>query len=304
MPFVKYEDGLFTRNESLKNLYLPMASSLMLCFLVVMINLASFPGKQTGHSWIENSGWIVDVIQWLILNFILWSFNRLKIDARLRRGINLGLHIWIISAAFDVMDEFIQQPRWVGYYIEDAFKLAGMLFVSIGVYFIVRYVNGKYADVSIDSYRDELTRLPNRRYFRNILLELKNTDNYIFIIDIDSFKNINDKYGHDMGDEVLRAFGNLLSSLHDGNVTAFRIGGEEFAVIMTLPSQQDASVLAEKILSRTRDVMIRNKIRFTVSIGVGQKKEDETVGNLLKRVDIALYEAKKQGKNRIEWAAE
>lgn len=304
MPFVKYEDGLFTRNESLKNLYLPMASSLMLCFLVVMINLASFPGKQIGHSWIENSGWIVDVIQWLILNFILWSFNRLKIDARLRRGINLGLHIWIISAAFDVMDEFIQQPRWVGYYIEDAFKLAGMLFVSIGVYFIVRYVNGKYADVSIDSYRDELTRLPNRRYFRNILLELKNTDNYIFIIDIDSFKNINDKYGHDMGDEVLRAFGNLLSSLHDGNVTAFRIGGEEFAVIMTLPSQQDASVLAEKILSRTRDVMIRNKIRFTVSIGVGQKKEDETVGNLLKRVDIALYEAKKQGKNRIEWAAE
>lgn len=281
-----------------------MASSLMLCFLVVMINLASFPGKQTGHSWIENSGWIVDVIQWLILNFILWSFNRLKIDARLRRGINLGLHIWIISAAFDVMDEFIQQPRWVGYYIEDAFKLAGMLFVSIGIYFIVRYVNGKYADVSIDSYRDELTRLPNRRYFRNILLELKNTDNYIFIIDIDSFKNINDKYGHDMGDEVLRAFGNLLSSLHDGNVTAFRIGGEEFAVIMTLPSQQDASVLAEKILSRTRDVMIRNKIRFTVSIGVGQKKEDETVGNLLKRVDIALYEAKKQGKNRIEWAAE
>lgn len=304
MPFVKYEDGLFTRNESLKNLYLPMASSLMLCFLVVMINLASFPGKQIGHSWIENSGWIVDVIQWLILNFILWSFNRLKIDARLRRGINLGLHIWIISAAFDVMDEFIQQPRWVGYYIEDAFKLAGMLFVSIGVYFIVRYVNGKYADVSIDSYRDELTRLPNRRYFRNILLELKNTDNYIFIIDIDSFKNINDKYGHDMGDEVLRAFGNLLSSLHDGNVTAFRIGGEEFAVIMTLPSQQDASVLAEKILSRTREVMIRNKIRFTVSIGVGQKKEDETVGNLLKRVDIALYEAKKQGKNRIEWAAE
>lgn len=304
MPFVKYEDGLFTRNESLKNLYLPMASSLMLCFLVVMINLASFPGKQVGHSWIENSGWIVDVIQWLILNFILWSFNRLKIDARLRRGINLGLHIWIISAAFDVMDEFIQQPRWVGYYIEDAFKLAGMLFVSIGIYFIVRYVNGKYADVSIDSYRDELTRLPNRRYFRNILLELKNTDNYIFIIDIDSFKNINDKYGHDMGDEVLRAFGNLLSSLHDGNVTAFRIGGEEFAVIMTLPSQQDASVLAEKILSRTRDVMIRNKIRFTVSIGVGQKKEDETVGNLLKRVDIALYEAKKQGKNRIEWAAE
>lgn len=302
MPFVKYEDGLFTKNESRKTLYTPMIFSLALCLLVMVINLFSFPKKEIGHSWMENSGWVVDTVQWLILNFILWSFNRLTVKASLRRWINLGLYIWIMSAAFDVMDEFIHQPLWVGYYIEDISRLAGMLCVSIGIYFIVQYVNDKYADVSIDSYRDELTHLPNRRYFRNILLELDNKNIYVFIIDIDFFKNINDKYGHDIGDEVLRAFGDLLSSLYDGNVTASRIGGEEFAVILQLPSTQDASVVAEKILSRTRDLVIHGEIRFTVSIGAGHKKEDETVENLLKRVDVALYEAKCGGKNRIEWS--
>lgn len=301
MPFVKYEDGLFTKNESRKTLYMPMMFSLALCLLVMIINLFSFPKKEIGHSWMENSGWVVGTVQWLILNFILWSFNRLTVKASLRRWINLGLYIWIVSAAFDVMDEFIHQPLWVGYYIEDVSRLAGMLCVSIGIYFIVQYVNDKYADVSIDSYRDELTHLPNRRYFRNILLELKNKNIFVFIIDIDFFKK-NDEYGHDIGDEVLREFGHLLSGLYNGNVTASRIGGEEFAVILHLPSKQDVIFVADRILSRTRELVIRGEIRFTVSIGAGHKKEDETVENLLKRVDIALYQAKCRGKNRIEWA--
>ncbi|MFU2317070.1 GGDEF domain-containing protein [Rahnella sp. PCH160] len=302
MPFVKYENGLFTKNESRKTLYMPMVFSLALCVLVMIINLVSFPKKEIGHSWLENSGGVFDLVQLLILNFILWSFNRLTVKASLRRWINLGLFIWIMSAAFDLMDEFIHQPLWVGYYIEDVSRLTGMLCVSMGIYFIVRYVNDQYADASIDSYRDELTHLPNRRYFRNIFLELNTTNIYVFIIDVDFFKKINDKYGHDIGDEVLRDFANLLSSLYDGNVTASRIGGEEFAVILQLPSKQEANVVAEKILSRTRDLVIRGEIRFTVSIGAGHKKEDETVENLLKRVDVALYDAKCRGKNRIEWA--
>ncbi|OHY45145.1 hypothetical protein BB775_12345 [Enterobacter roggenkampii] len=57
----------------------------------------------------------------------------------------------------------------------------------------MQFVNDKYADVSIDSYHDELTHLPNRRFFRNILLELNNQNSYLFIIDIDFFKNINNK---------------------------------------------------------------------------------------------------------------
>lgn len=303
MPFVKYEDGLFTKNKSRKTLYMPLVLSLALFVFVMIVNLAAFPTKNIGHTWIENSGWIADIVQLLILNFILWSFNRLTVKDGLRRWINLGLLFWIVSAAFDVMDEFIHQPRWVGYYIEDVFRLAGMLGVSIGIYFIVQYVNDKYAGVSIDSFRDELTNLPNRRYFKSVLLEWKQISHYLLLIDIDFFKNINDKYGHNTGDEVLSEFGKLLSKLYSDNVIVTRIGGEEFAVILHSSVVKDAELIVEKILTSTRELVVMGDIRFTVSIGAGCKKENETIDNLLRRVDSALYQAKRCGRDRVEWVS-
>lgn len=303
MPFVKYENGLFTKNESRKTLYTSVVSSVTLCIFVMIINLACFPAKEAGHSWMQYSGGLFDLLQLLILNFILWSFNRLTVKAGQRRWINVGLLVWIVSAACDVMDEIIRQPLWVGYYVEDVARLAGMLFVSVGVYLIVRYINDKYADVSIDSYRDELTNLPNRRYFRRVLLDLKNVNHYVFFIDIDFFKNINDSYGHDIGDDVLRTFGRMLGELHKNNVIAARVGGEEFAVIVQTSVFEEAKIMAEEVLTRARELVINDEVRLTVSIGAGNKRENESLESVLKRVDIALYQAKCCGRDRIEWAS-
>jgi len=303
MPFVKNENGLFTKNESRKTLYMPLVLSGALCILVMIIHLAYFPAKKIGHSWIQNSGWLFDLFQLLILNFILWSFNRLTVKASQRRWINVGLLVWILSAACDFMDEIIRQPQWLGYYIEDLTRLIGMLCVAVGVYLIVHYVNDKYADASIDSYRDELTNLPNRRYFRRVLLDLQSVNYYVFFIDIDLFKKINDKYGHDIGDEVLRAFGQMLGELSENNVIAARIGGEEFAVIVQTSVFEEAQSTAEKILTRSRELVVNDEVRLTVSMGAGNKRENESQESLLKRVDIALYQAKSWGRNRIEWAS-
>lgn len=90
----------------------------------------------------------------------------------------MGLAIWIISATLDAMDEIILQPAWVGHFIEDVTKLLGMLIVSKGFHSIVLYVNNKYVDASVESFQDELTQLPNRRYFRNVMIDLKDTDHY------------------------------------------------------------------------------------------------------------------------------
>ncbi|QBJ11313.1 GGDEF domain-containing protein [Rahnella aquatilis] len=304
MPFLKYESGLFTKNKSRKILYMPMALSVMLCIFVMVFNLVAFSTKQNEGSWIQNSGWIFDGIQLLILNFILWNFNRLLLKTSLRRWINAGLMIWIVSAAFDLMDEIIRQPMWVGYYLEDLSKLAGMVCVSAGIYFIVRYVNNKYSDMSINSFRDELTRLPNRRYFKNALMDLDNVSVYVFLIDIDFFKNINDKYGHYIGDDVLRAFSLMLSELFKNNVIAARVGGEEFAVIVQTSVFEEARLMAEKILVHVRELVINEEIRFTVSIGAGIKKENESQESLFRRIDIALYQAKHSGRNRVEWVEE
>lgn len=304
MPFVKYENGLFIKNTSRKTLFVPMVLSGALCFFVAIINLMCFPAKVTEHTWIQSSGWVFDGLQLLILNFILWNFNRLSVKARLRRWINVGLTVWIVSAAFDLMDEVIRQPQWVGYYIEDVTKLCGMLCVSVGVYFIVRYVNDKYADVSIDSFRDELTGLPNRRYFRSVLMDSQNVDRHLFLIDIDFFKRINDKYGHDIGDDVLRDFGRMLGDLNNKNVMAARVGGEEFAVLLQSAFLPDVQVVANRILTGARESVINDGIRFTVSLGAGKKRENESVESFLKRIDIALYEAKHSGRNRIVWASD
>ncbi|MEX3021646.1 GGDEF domain-containing protein [Kluyvera sp. STS39-E] len=164
-----------------------------------------------------------------------------------------------------------------------------MLGVSFGIYSLVQYINDKYANASIDSFRDELTLLSNLRYFRSVTVELQKVNYCLLLIDIDLFKNINDNYGHDIGDEVLKCFGKLLSDLHSDNVMAARIGGDEFAVILHSPLIKDAGLIAEKILISTRELLIMDYIHFTVSIGVGYKKEKETIDDLIKRVDVALY---------------
>lgn len=302
MPFLKLKNGLFSKSQSKKSLYLSLTLSIFLCVSVMSINLAFFPGRRIVGSWIKNTGLLFDIIQLLILHFFLWKFNRLTVKTNLRCWIDVGLAIWIISATFDAMDEIILQPAWVGHFIEDVTKLLGMLIVSIGFYFIVLYVNNKYVDASVESFQDELTQLPNRRYFRNVMIDLKDTNHYLMFIDIDFFKKINDKYGHDIGDEVLSVFGRMLKNLHNNNVFAARIGGEEFAVIVHTLKTEDVKLIAKKILTSARQLVIMNDIRFTVSIGVGCKRENETIDNLLKRVDNALYQAKYCGRDRIEWA--
>ncbi|EPD8213139.1 GGDEF domain-containing protein [Yersinia enterocolitica] len=304
MPFLKYESGIFTKNESRIILYMSMTLSVMLCISVMVFNLVGFSTKQNNGSWVQNSGWVFDGIQLLILNFILWSFNRLLLKTSLRRWINAGLVIWIVSAAFDLMDEIIRQPMWVGYYIEDISRLTGMVCISTGIYFIVRYVNDTYSDMSIASIRDELTRLPNRRYFKNALMDLDNQSVYVFLIDIDFFKSINDKYGHYIGDDVLKTFSLMLGALFKNNVIAARVGGEEFAVIIQTSVYEEARLMAEKILTRVRELVINDEIRITVSIGAGIKKEKESQESLLRRIDIALYQAKNSGRNCVKWAAE
>lgn len=302
MPFVKYKNGIFTRNVSRKILFIPVVLSITISMIVIVINLACFPAKPPVSSEMNNMGWLFDGMQLLILNFILWNFNCLIVKANLRWWFNGGLIIWIISAVFDLMDEFIVQPMWVGYFIEDITKLVGMSGVSIGVYFFVKYINDKYIDASINSFRDELTYLPNRRYFRNVMMELTTVSHYLLLIDIDFFKNINDKYGHDMGDEVLKTFGRQLSHLYSDNVIATRIGGEEFAVTLHSTTREDVESTALAILTTARELVVGGDIHFTVSIGAGYKSEQESIDNFFKRVDMALYQAKCSGRDRIEWA--
>jgi len=162
---------------------------------------------------------------------------------------------------------------------------------------------------------DPLTGIYNRRYLdghlKKILKSLAYTESSfsLLLIDIDYFKKYNDTYGHEAGDGCLRAIAVALSKcvLRDGDFIA-RYGGEEFAVVLPSTDKNGAQVIAEKLLEKIRECNIPHKVSdvadyVTISIGgtTGIVKHTQRVQDYIKAADKALYESKKNGRNRYAY---
>lgn len=143
------------------------------------------------------------------------------------------------------------------------------------------------------AYHDELSRLYNRRY----LLEHVIQPATLYLLDLDDFKNINDMFGHDVGDTVLVEVANRLIQQFDANYTLVRLGGDEFIVVANQelePAEQTADRIIQ-LFQKPFNVNDR-QMKLSVSIGVSLRVEDETIQTLLKQADIALYKAKGAGR--------
>ncbi len=162
---------------------------------------------------------------------------------------------------------------------------------------------------------DQLTGLHNRRYMSRHLDTLivnaqKSTKPISFLImDIDFFKSVNDTYGHDIGDEVLRDFAGRLSANVRGIDLACRYGGEEFVVVMPDTDIAFASSIAERLRASVEATpfaisRVPHKLSVTISIGIAASEGPaDTAEALLHRADQALYRAKREGRNRVIAAA-
>lgn len=253
---------------------------------------------------LSNPGVIIDFLALFFLLFMLWGSIRIALTNYAVYWIRYGLALWITGATIDLIDEVVIQPRWLSY-CEDLVRLAGMLLTSVGLYKIIIKINELYARVKNESLHDELTMLPNRRFFMEIINKYNTAPHLsLMLIDIDHFKKINDVYGHTKGDEMLHELGKVLLSLSNDNTIASRIGGEEFAVITTGITKERLEVCAITILKQTNKIIINDQQPLSVSIGVGLKKSDESVGTFITRTDQALYKAKNNGRGRIEWSSD
>jgi diguanylate cyclase (GGDEF)-like protein len=128
----------------------------------------------------------------------------------------------------------------------------------------------------------------------------------LIMVDIDHFKKINDTYGHDVGDFVLKELVGWLKGMftRESDLVA-RLGGEEFAILLPDYTAQQAMVKAEELMAKVRrEAYVHNdqQIRFTVSIGISQLIEGEDVAAWVKRADLALYHSKNTGRNRATLA--
>ena len=157
---------------------------------------------------------------------------------------------------------------------------------------------------------DELTGLYNRRYFeRHLAMVLskaqeQDRDMAVMLLDIDYFKPVNDTYGHDVGDAVLKEFATRLQRNIRGVDLACRYGGEEFVVVMPDTDARQANAVAERVRSAMADDAFAagaaKPLHITVSVGLALNERDgDTPETVTKRADIALYKAKRAGRNRV-----
>jgi diguanylate cyclase (GGDEF)-like protein len=165
--------------------------------------------------------------------------------------------------------------------------------------------NKKLLEISTIDY---LTNLPNRRHFFEMglksfhIAKRENSDLSVICIDIDLFKNINDTYGHNIGDEILKLVSsNMNKYIRKSDVIA-RIGGEEFSILLNNANEENAYVLAEKIRTQIESSIYKNdkiEIKTTISLGISQlRAEDDDLDSIIIRADKALYEAKNTGRNK------
>lgn len=166
--------------------------------------------------------------------------------------------------------------------------------------------------VKAQAVTDELTGLANRRRFMEVVeLELKRAERFqsplgLLLVDLDDFKNVNDRFGHGTGDEVLRALSDVFrESLRDVDLAA-RLGGEEFAVLLPETDYSGAAGVAERLRASLASIELEapggERFGVTASFGVGVYPEAQSVDELLRTADSALYRAKAEGKNRVALA--
>ena len=167
----------------------------------------------------------------------------------------------------------------------------------------------KNVQLKISSETDPLTEINNRLSFMvKSSAELQRAKRYgrslsLLMIDLDDFKAINDEYGHQMGDVVLKMIAKTVLDLLRKSDIFGRYGGEEF--ILTLPETEydSAMVLANRIIKEisNKEIFLAGEtVRVTASIGVSVYEENDTFDDVIKRADLKMYEAKKAGKNQVK----
>lgn len=181
---------------------------------------------------------------------------------------------------------------------------ANLAYVGL-LYMLVRVKEG-YLEAQMDAYTDPLTGLRNRRYLDLVLeRELFRVRRYgrplsLMILDLDHFKQVNDRYGHPVGDRVLETLAHCLEGQLRQSDRAVRLGGEEFAILLAETPLAQAVRLAGRVRQAVAALKVPPVAGLSVSIGVAEARPEDSPLSLLKRADEALYQAKRRGRNRVE----
>jgi len=219
--------------------------------------------------------------------------------------ISIAFFIVIVFSFFEIAYLYLNNLK-IAYTFAYASASTGFILVIIGS--LVQMLMSEYNILNTIALTDPLTGMNNRRGLYHLLESIipsSNRDNKCYSIiamDIDFFKKVNDTYGHDGGDIVLKEFSNMIKNTHRNTDISARIGGEEFILILPETDKQTALKIAEKLRINTESLEIKIEnafIKITSSFGVETTCNDFDLDKLFKNADKALYESKFSGKNKV-----
>lgn len=202
------------------------------------------------------------------------------------------------------MADFTEDLRET-FYLNSAVTVLLTLVITL---IVLIYVRKMHTRLNSLANNDALTGLPNRRTFNDklerLMLITKRSEAPLSIafLDVDNFKEINDSKGHDIGDKVLECLSRLLKTTVRSSDFVARWGGEEFIIMLNGTDIDNAALIAEKLRATIESsAALQALVDFpvTASFGITSIEDEENTDVIFKRVDLALYQAKSQGKNRV-----
>ena len=182
---------------------------------------------------------------------------------------------------------------------------AVLLGISLFIYFSISEIYKQHYLLKSTAITDSLTGLNNRSLLQATLENAisqshrSNTPMAILMLDIDHFKMINDQFGHHIGDMVLRKTGDILAKSFRSSDSVFRIGGEEFLVLIYNTDKANAFIVAEKLRQEYEQLSLIDGQTVTISIGVSSLQADINWEQWMKQCDKNMYSAKNKGRNQV-----
>ncbi|AZG74120.1 diguanylate cyclase [Shewanella livingstonensis] len=232
----------------------------------------------------------------------------------LRQGlINLAVFLSVVSIIMFLPQHVIEHAsytpefklRLILSFLTMTFLSALYEYSRMQSYKNVVALSSKYQQLAMS---DPLTKLANRRNASAVLQQEKSRVNRnneplsVLLCDLDHFKAVNDKYGHNAGDMVLMELSQIFTDHVRQQDCVARWGGEEFLFILPQTSAEQANIIAEKIRASVQQHSIifhKHQIKITISIGIAQLSEDQSIDELINHADKNLYQAKTLGRNRV-----
>ncbi len=235
------------------------------------------------------------------MSFRVTTWRHVLAFSGLATALAVAVPLTIVSIALGAVPMFIKFPVLL---ISGLIPLFITLPISVFALNMLKTMNETVTTLDSLIKFDTLTGLLSRVHFMHLLNERRKAGGYLAIVDADHFKRVNDTFGHEAGDDALKHLATIMTQTVGGAGIVGRMGGEEFVIYLPAVQHQQAQLIAASLGTALRNHRLNyrgHQIQITVSIGIVKDRAEADIASTLRRADMCLYKAKRNGRDRFEF---